>query len=506
MFGIGTAGENIDVVIRPAGLARVECRGRQHGARPTAAATNLGLAAQLGARKRHPHIVNHRVLHRHLQPPAFAGAVALVQGGEDADRHQHAGAGVAERGAWFDRRTVAISGDANRAAGGLGDHVEGEVLLVRAALAETLDLAVDDPRVQLLDDVVAEPGERLGAGWTRLELGKVHDSDAFETVQLHAHSIHRSSLLPKRCATIARETAPGEPAGLLMAGVYRFGPRCRVAKTVGWVGAWVVLYFLGRTALCGRPWLAVLTPLNCHSGTISIRTSAPRAGAELSFEELALPDLDQIKQGEQGVRDRRGRFARVRSGNPAGRPRGCRDHLNRAARLQLAGGGEALTAKPSNSHSPATPRCCRWLPSTAGCRTPERCSASPWAEHEGRWTPVLAVLVVVLCGRVAFEGFLQALWVDADFDAGALLLEDHWGTRVALAPAAIQRFGELGKGEVGDAHRHVEIAAQLGGKRHILVRQPQGEGGGLVFAGEELVDQPVKGAPPAAGAVAHGFP
>src|SRR6266851_3328100 len=317
MFGIGTAGENIDVVIRPAGLARVECRGRQHGARPTAAATNLGLAAQLGARKRHPHIVNHRVLHRHLQPPAYAGAVALVQGGEDADRHQHAGAGVAERGAWFDRRTVAISGDADRAAGGLGDHVEGEVLLVRAALAETLDLAVDDPWVQLLDDVVAEPqaldragrhvldrdvgllqhllddletarrfevegdrflvgvelmeipgivvrppglkpaagvaglrvldldhlgaepGERLGAGWTRLELGKVHDSDAFETVQLHAHSIHRSSLLPKRCATIARDTAPGKPAGLSMAGVYRFGPRCRVAKTVGWVGAWV---------------------------------------------------------------------------------------------------------------------------------------------------------------------------------------------------------------------------------------------------------------------------
>jgi hypothetical protein len=43
-----------------------------------------------------------------------------------------------------------------------------------------------------------------------------------------------------------------------------------------------------------------------------------------------MPDLDQIKQGEQGVRDRRGRFARGRSGNPAGRPRGCRDHVDRA--------------------------------------------------------------------------------------------------------------------------------------------------------------------------------
>ena len=33
-----------------------------------------------------------------------------------------------------------------------------------------------------------------------------------------------------------------------------------------------------------------------------------------------MPDLDLIKQGEQGVRDRRGRFARGQSGNPAGRP------------------------------------------------------------------------------------------------------------------------------------------------------------------------------------------
>ncbi len=43
-----------------------------------------------------------------------------------------------------------------------------------------------------------------------------------------------------------------------------------------------------------------------------------------------MPDLDQIKQGEQGRGDRRGRFARGRSGNPAGRPRGCRDHVDRA--------------------------------------------------------------------------------------------------------------------------------------------------------------------------------
>jgi hypothetical protein len=58
-----------------------------------------------------------------------------------------------------------------------------------------------------------------------------------------------------------------------------------------------------------------------------------------------MPDLDQIKQGEQEVRDRRGRFSKGRSGNLADRPRGCREHVNRGARLLLAGEGEALTRK-----------------------------------------------------------------------------------------------------------------------------------------------------------------
>jgi hypothetical protein len=33
-----------------------------------------------------------------------------------------------------------------------------------------------------------------------------------------------------------------------------------------------------------------------------------------------MPDLDLIKQAKQGARDRRGRFPKGRSGNPAGRP------------------------------------------------------------------------------------------------------------------------------------------------------------------------------------------
>ena len=58
-----------------------------------------------------------------------------------------------------------------------------------------------------------------------------------------------------------------------------------------------------------------------------------------------MPDLDLISEAEHGVRDGRGRFVRERSGNPAGRPKGCRDHAGRAARALLAGEGEALTRK-----------------------------------------------------------------------------------------------------------------------------------------------------------------
>ena len=46
-----------------------------------------------------------------------------------------------------------------------------------------------------------------------------------------------------------------------------------------------------------------------------------------------MPDLDQIKQGEQGVRDRRGRFLPgAGRAIPPAWPHGCRDHVNRLPR------------------------------------------------------------------------------------------------------------------------------------------------------------------------------
>jgi hypothetical protein len=66
-----------------------------------------------------------------------------------------------------------------------------------------------------------------------------------------------------------------------------------------------------------------------------------------------MPDLDQIKQGEQGMRDRRGRFTKGRSGSPASQPRGRRDHVNRAAGLFLAATTTVISPQASSTGSPS---------------------------------------------------------------------------------------------------------------------------------------------------------
>ena len=83
--------------------------------------------------------------------------MALIERAKDADRQQHAGAGVAQSRPRLARPPIALAGDRHGAAAGLGDHVEGETLLVRAAAAEAFDLAIDQPRMQRVHDLPAEP-------------------------------------------------------------------------------------------------------------------------------------------------------------------------------------------------------------------------------------------------------------------------------------------------------------------------------------------------------------
>src|SRR5215475_5886458 len=98
--------------------------------------------------------MDHRILHRQLQPPALAGAVALVERAEDRSRHQHAGAGVAKGEAWLDWRHIGIAGDADRAASGLRNHVESQPFLMRAATAKPFYLTIDDAGIELFDRIV----------------------------------------------------------------------------------------------------------------------------------------------------------------------------------------------------------------------------------------------------------------------------------------------------------------------------------------------------------------
>src|SRR5581483_6505282 len=108
--------------------------------------------------------------------------------------------------------------------------------------------------------------------------------------------------------------------------------------------------------------------------------------------------------------------------------------------------------------------------------------ALDWARLHGKisavWRPGISFLARLLLRglrRRKRQGkrLLQALRIDLDLDAGALLFEQHHHTRIALRPAAVHRFGHLGVGEIADAHRQAELAAERGGKADVLVREPK---------------------------------
>ena len=95
---------------------------------------------------------------------ALPSVVALLESGEDADRHMHAGAGIADRRHNKCRRVVREAGDTHRTPHRLGDRLVALEVAIGAVSAKALDRGVDQPRVDLREDLPTEPQPVEGAG------------------------------------------------------------------------------------------------------------------------------------------------------------------------------------------------------------------------------------------------------------------------------------------------------------------------------------------------------
>src|SRR5690349_18672503 len=124
MLGVGAARQQIDVVVRTAGLARINTvRGVAAGRLTLRRFSGLCLSDE------HPTAVMHdRILHCRLQPAALPGLHSLIERADNAEREQHAGAGIADRRPGLGRLAVALAGYAHRAAASLRDRVEAQPL------------------------------------------------------------------------------------------------------------------------------------------------------------------------------------------------------------------------------------------------------------------------------------------------------------------------------------------------------------------------------------------
>src|ERR1700730_9869884 len=81
MLRVGAAGQQVDVIVGAARLARIDAAGRVVAGRPPwCRGTGACLCDEHAAA-----VMHDRILHRHLQPPALAGARPIEQRADDAD-------------------------------------------------------------------------------------------------------------------------------------------------------------------------------------------------------------------------------------------------------------------------------------------------------------------------------------------------------------------------------------------------------------------------------------
>src|SRR5207244_8811974 len=156
MLLVGTRSIDIAIVVWPAALARIGLARRIGAHDALIAHTRSSMAPQILGSVGDAAVIDDAVLHRALDPLALSGELALIERRKDADRSVQPGAGVADRRTRLDRAAVGLTGDRHGTPGCLRDHVKGEVILVGAVVAESLDRDIDDAGVDFADDVVAE--------------------------------------------------------------------------------------------------------------------------------------------------------------------------------------------------------------------------------------------------------------------------------------------------------------------------------------------------------------
>src|SRR5262249_57532990 len=125
----GAGGVDEAVVVEASTLALVEpARGRGAERAPVARA-HRRLAAGGLSREGDAAEVDHGVLHRHLDVLAAARALALMQGGQDADRTVQSSACIADGRSGLERLGFPRAREAQRAAHRLPHHVQSPLIL-----------------------------------------------------------------------------------------------------------------------------------------------------------------------------------------------------------------------------------------------------------------------------------------------------------------------------------------------------------------------------------------
>ena len=168
--------------------------------------------------------------HGDVHELALAGAPRVVHAGDDAERHQRPGEQVADGGA----AGVAAAGtvvvapgavDVGEAAHRLGHDVEGGPVGVGALagprVAEAAERRVDDSRVALADDLVAQPEPVHHAGPHVLEhgVGLLAQAEEGLAVGFVLQVEGDAALVAVDAAEVAAEVAAAVDPGLALGGV-----------------------------------------------------------------------------------------------------------------------------------------------------------------------------------------------------------------------------------------------------------------------------------------------